>query len=147
MGDFLLFLHILGAAGWIGGGLYSYFIVPRLARQGSDASGALQLISGSADKFFGPVAGLVLLSGIGLVLESDVYGWSEPFIWVGIGVFVASAVWQPLVASKVEDRLLGSVSGGGAGVSGAVAAWRRAGLFDIAIVLIALWAMIVRLGA
>lgn len=147
MRDLLLFLHILGAAGWIGGGLYSFFIIPRLAKQGSESSGTLQAVLGSADKYFGPVAGLVLLSGIGLVLESDAYGWSEPFIWVGIGVFVLSAIWQPLVASKVEDRLLGSVSSAAGNVSGPVAAWQRAGLFDIAIVLVALWAMVVRLGA
>jgi len=146
MNDALLFLHILGAAGWIGGGLYAYFIVPRLAKQGQESSGTLAVITGSADKYFGPVAGLVLFSGIGLVLESDAYGWSEPFIWVGIGVFVLSAIWQPLVASKVEERLLRAVAGAGGEVGAAISASRRTGLFDIAIVLVALWAMVVKLG-
>lgn len=146
MRDLLVFLHVLGAAGWIGGGLYSYFIVPRLAKQGPESATTVRTISGLADKYFGPVAGLVLLSGIGLVMTSDAYGWSEPFIWVGIGVFVISAIWQPLFASKVEERLIGSLSGGG-DVPGAVAAWQKAGLFDIVIVVIALWAMVVRLGA
>lgn len=146
MSDLLLFFHVLGAAGWIGGGLYSYFIVPRLARKGDESSGTLQEIAGSADKYFGPVAGLVLLTGIGLVFESEAYGWSHAFVWVGIGVFVLSAIWQPLVASKVEKRLLGAVSGAGGDVGPAVSAWRKTGLFDIAIVLVALWAMVVKLG-
>ena len=146
MGDLLLFLHVLGAAGWIGGGLYTFFIVPRLARKGQEASGTLHEIAGSADRFFGPVAGLVLLTGIGLVFESEAYGWSHAFVWVGIGVFVLSAIWQPLVGSKVEERLLGAVSGAGPDVGSAVSTWRKTAMFDVVIVLVALWAMVVKLG-
>ena len=145
MNDILLFLHILGAAGWIGAGLYTYFIFPRIARKGAEGRPAITEMASSADRFFGPAAGLVLLTGIGLVLESDLYGWSDTFVWVGISVFVLSAIWQPLVASKAEDRVMSAVAGEGA-IGPAISAWRRVGLFDVAIVLIALWAMVVKLG-
>jgi hypothetical protein len=50
------------------------------------------------------------------------------------------------VASKVEERLLRAVAGAGGEVGAAISASRRTGLFDIAIVLVALWAMVVKLG-
>lgn len=146
MHDTLLLLHILGAAGWIGGGMYLYFIIPRLAKRRTEGASALNEISESADKFFGLVAGLVLLTGIGLVLNSDAYGWSDAFVWVGIGVFLASGAWQPLVGAKTEERLLAAVSGDAGDLEGAIASWRRAGVFDLAIVLVALWAMVTKVG-
>ncbi len=147
MDDALLIIHIFGAAGWIGGGLYVYFIYPRLAAKGGEGAPAVAEINATGDKFFGVVAGLVLLSGIGLVLTSDAYGWSDAFVWVGIGVFVASGVWQGLVASKVDERLVAAVSGDSGDLKSEISAWRRVGFFDVAIVLIALWAMVTKVGA
>ena len=146
MRDWLLFFHILGAAAWIGGGLYGWFSYAQIAKDSTRAGGALQTLSKTGDRYFGPAAVLTLLTGIALVWTQDPWTWNDTFVLIGIGVFVFSAVWQPLVASKVEGRLLEAVESGG-DVPGAMAATNRIMAVDAAVVLVALWAMVVKLGA
>lgn len=146
MGDWLLILHILGAAAWIGGGLYAWFSYAQIAKDSARAGAALETLTKSADRYFGPTAVLTLLTGIALVWTQDPWTWNDTFVLVGIGVFVFSAVWQPLVASKTEGRLLEAVATGG-DVPAAMRIASRSMAVDVAVVLVALWAMVVKLGA
>jgi hypothetical protein len=106
----------------------------------------LQTLSKRADRYFGPVAGLTLITGIALVWTQDAWTWTDTFVLIGIGVFVFSAAFQPLVSSKTEQRLLASVESG-SGVDGALRGAQRVFAIDTAVVLVALWAMIAKLGA
>ena len=146
MRDGLLFLHIIGAAGWIGGGLHGWYSYIRLARTPETSGKALENLTNTADRYFGPVALLTLLTGIGLVWTQDPWTWNDTFVLVGIGVFVFSAAYQPLVTAKTEKRLLAAVETG-EGVDGAIQASHRTFAIDTAVVLVALWAMVVKLGA
>jgi hypothetical protein len=146
MRDWLLIFHILGAAGWIGGGLYSWYSSNQLARNASSTGSAARLIADGADRYFGPVALLTLLTGIALVWTQAAWGWNDVFVLIGIGVFVFSAVWQPLVSAKAEARLLSAMESG-TGITEATGAWNRVALVDVGVVLVALWAMVVKLGA
>jgi len=146
MRNWLLFFHILGAAGWVGGGLHSWYSYNQIAKDAARSGAALETLSKGADRYFGPVAVLTLLTGIALVWTQDPWNWGDTFVLIGIGVFVFSALWQPLVASKVERRLLDAVESGG-DVPGAMGAANRVTAVDVAVVLVALWAMVVKLGA
>jgi uncharacterized membrane protein len=146
MRDWLIFFHILGAAGWIGGGLHGWFSYTQIAKSSSTSGKALATLTGAADRYFGPVAVLTLLTGIGLVWTQDPWRWNDTFVLIGIGVFVFSAVYQPLVASKTEKRLLDAVDAGD-DIGLALNASHRVFAVDMAVVLVALWAMVVKLGA
>ncbi|MGH8947447.1 MAG: hypothetical protein ACRDXF_01215, partial [Acidimicrobiia bacterium] len=75
MRDGLLFLHIVGVAGWLGGAVYAFYTHSALATMEPAAAGpALQRLNKVEDRFFGPASGLVLLSGVGLVLTSEAFG-------------------------------------------------------------------------
>lgn len=143
MRDGLLILHILTAATWIGGGFYSWYSFTQLAKAGSEAGDSVPRLAATADRYFGPAAGLTLLSGIALVLLVDPWGWSDVFVWIGIGVFVFSAIWQPLVSSKVQTRLLGSLEGNG-DTSAAIAGFNRSTAIEMATLVIAVWAMVAK---
>lgn len=146
MRDWLLIFHILGAAAWIGGGLHSWFSYTQLARAAETSGSSLVTLSKSADRYFGPVAVLTLLTGVVLVLTEDAWGWGDTFVIIGLGVFLFSAVWQPLVSSKVEKRLLDASEGRGS-LGAAMGAFHRTAMVDVAVLLVALWAMVVKLGA
>lgn len=146
MGEWLLFFHILGAAGWIGGGLYGWFSHTQIARASGPGGQALVTLTKTADRYFGPVAIVTLLTGIGLVWSQDPWAWNDTFVLVGIGVFVFSAVWQPLVASKTETRLVAAVTSGG-DASAEIRASHRVVAVDVTVLLVALWSMVVKLGA
>lgn len=146
MRDLLLILHILSATAWIGGGLYGWHSYARLAGAGDEAGRSVRILSEKADRYFGPAAGLTLLSGLALVLFTDPWGWTDGFVLVGIGVFAFSAVWQPLVASKTEERLLTAIDTS-RDVGPALGAFHRSAGVEIAMLLVALWAMVVKFAA
>ena len=146
MRDGLVILHILSAATWIGGGLYSWYAFSQLAKAGSEAGDSIPRLAATADRYFGPAAGLTLISGIALVLFVDPWGWSDVFVWIGIGVFVFSAIWQPLVSSKVQTRLVGSLEGDG-DTRAALSGFNRSTAIEMATLVIAVWAMVTKMGS
>lgn len=141
-----MFFHILGAAGWIGGGLHTWFSYTGLARDPAGSGQALANLTKTADRYFGPVALLTLLTGIALVWSQDPWAWNDTFVLIGIGVFVFSAVWQPLVSSKVEARLLAKTVEG-ADASAEIKGFHRSTAVDVLVVLVALWAMVTKFGS
>jgi uncharacterized membrane protein len=146
MRNILLFLHIVGAAGWIGAGLFAQFVYTRLTRGAPwSASESLEAIGQKASWYFGSVSGLVLLSGISLVLTSDGYGWTDTFVIIGIAAFVLSGIWQSLVGNRTDQRFLASLKGEGSDPITALRSWRRVSAVDLGILLITVYAMVAKL--
>jgi hypothetical protein len=56
-------------------------------------------------KFFGTAVGLLLLSGIGLVLTADEYGFGETFVLIGIGVVVVDGIVEGAIVGPRAKRL------------------------------------------
>ncbi len=146
MRDGLLLLHIVGVAAWLGGGVYAFFMYPALARMEPAAAGqALQRLKTVEDKFFGPASGLVLLSGVGLVLTSEVFGWGDAFVLIGLGAFVIAAVIGATVGKRNGERLT-EAANTGTGVTEALRTWRRGTIWDFLVLGVVIWAMITKLG-
>jgi len=145
--DGLLFLHIVGVAGWLGGGAYALYTYSALATTEAAAAGpALQRLKKVEDRFFGPASGLVLLSGIGLVLTSDAFGWGDTFVIIGLVAFVLSAILGATVGKRNSERLA-EAAGTGSGVPAALRSWRLGTVWDFLILFVVIWAMITKLGA
>jgi hypothetical protein len=144
--DGLLFLHIVGVAGWLGGGMYAFFTHSALVTMDTAAAGpALQRLKKVEDRFFGPVSGLVLLSGIGLVITSEAFGWGDAFVLIGLGAFVLSAILAATVGKRSSERLAEATSTG-TDVGAALKTWRRGTVWDLLILAVVIWAMIAKLG-
>lgn len=146
MRDGLLFLHILGVAGWIGGGIYGTLASSTVARSGPPAAAILTAIEKRASAYFGITSALVLLSGIGLVLTSDVYGWGDTFVLIGLGAFVISGIVQSTIGKTANTRLLAAAEEN-SDLPGALGAWRRVSMFDALVLFVVVWAMIAKLGS
>jgi hypothetical protein len=147
MRDGLLWLHIVGVAAWLGGGIYALITYSALASAGPETAGpALQRLKKVEDRFFGPSSGLVLLSGIGLVLVSDAFGWTDAFVLIGLGAFLLSAVLATTVGNKTSERLA-EASQSGSGLVPALKSWQRSTVWDLVVLLVVIWAMVTKLGA
>ena len=110
MTEFLLIVHILSAAAWIGGSLLAGFVGPRMARAGGEATlGWARVAAEAGARFFNPAGVLTALSGIGLVLVSDIYDWSDTFVSIGLGVVVAGALIGALVYRPGSQRLIAAL--------------------------------------
>ncbi len=89
MDDLLLLLHILFAAAWIGTALFFAFAGPRFGKKGGPAAiGWLEVVFEALRKFVVPSAVLTALTGVLLVITQEEWGWSDPFVSIGLGVFI-----------------------------------------------------------
>jgi hypothetical protein len=108
MDGLLLTLHILSGAVWVGAGLYSTVSYPRHAANGT-LRGVLAVDQKLGSIVFGTAIGVLLLSGIGLVLMSDTFSFTHVFVLTGIGVIVLSSVLEGVLFGPATKRALGRV--------------------------------------
>ncbi len=104
MQEGLLTIHILAAAVWIGGGIYALTAYRKHA-----AAGTLRPVMTVDQKMgalFGGSIGLLLLSGIGLVLNSERFSFTHAFVIIGIGAIVVSGVVEGTVFGPATKKAL-----------------------------------------
>ncbi|MFQ5967297.1 MAG: DUF2269 family protein [Acidimicrobiia bacterium] len=92
--NILLFIHLLAAFTWIGGAILLNILGRRALRSG-DPEAAMGIVNTSdfaAKAVFNPAGGIVLLAGIALVLESDIFDFGMAWILFAIAVVVGSAI-------------------------------------------------------
>ena len=146
LGNALLFLHIIGAAGWVGGATFAYFYLGQLAREGGAERGRSMESYMDRLRQYGAVAiPVVLLTGVGLVLTEDQWSWGDTFVWVGIGAVVVAGIWQGVYGRKKDEVLVESVKAEADDRPGRLRRWNQTFWIEVAIVLIALWAMVTKL--
>jgi uncharacterized membrane protein len=146
----LLFAHVVGAIVWIGGAAMHLALMQLAKRSGSRAD-MLKLLG--YDDRLGPVlyipAGLlVLLAGIGLVLEGG-WEWDQGWIIAGLvllGVaFVGGAAYF-LPAGKRLQRALASHGEESEAVGRIIVEIERVALIDLVLLLAAVYVMTAKPG-
>ena len=101
----LLFIHVLAASAWVGGGVYNYLHGLSIkasndpARMGSFARETQEF----AGKYFAPAALVTAVAGIWLVFEGD-WDW-EFWILFGLGVWIYSLVSNVTWLDKLSKRM------------------------------------------
>lgn len=142
MRTLLLTLHLVGVAGWLGGGLFSSVSLAALART-LGVKRVIALDAALGAKFFGSAVGLVALSGVALVLTSDAYGWGTTFVIIGLAVIVADGLLEGVVFGPRLKAMA-------AAPDVPLADYRRfmswSSAIHLALVVFALWSMVARLG-
>lgn len=150
MTEFLLIVHIIAAAAWIGGAFFTGFAAPRMARSGDPgaALGWARVVVKAGPSYFNPAGILTGLSGIGLVLVSDVYDWSDTFVWIGLGIVIAAALIGALVQGPRGERIVTALENGDRAVAAAegkrTAIW---GTVDAVLLIVAVVVMVLKTGS
>lgn len=87
-----LFIHVLAAIVWVGGGIVLQILVHRIKNGDSpQLMGPLgKEISFIGERVFGPASVVVLIAGIYMVLEADI-GFEEPWVALGLGGLILAA--------------------------------------------------------
>jgi uncharacterized membrane protein len=102
----LLFIHVLAAAAWVGGGLYNYLhgLSIRASKDPARMGAFARETQEFASKYFAPAAIVSVISGVWLVFEGD---WDWDF-WVlsGLAVWLYSLIsnttWLEKLGKKME---------------------------------------------
>ena len=92
MYEFLLFIHVLSAIIWIGG-VVALLLTVRDARAREGAAGADPALERVERLLTVYVAGplLVVASGIAMVIQSDAWSFSQPWVYLALGLFVVGS--------------------------------------------------------
>jgi hypothetical protein len=146
--QFLLFLHIAGAAAWIGAAIRQLAEAPAMQGAGSAARAVWhrnQVAMGT--RLFAPAAVVVLISGIFLVLDNDAVGFGTPFVSIGFAAVIFGAAVGPAVFGKRGEAAAAALEAGNESVATEIAQKTKPIEFlDLAILLITLAAMVWKWG-
>ncbi|MDX1469602.1 MAG: hypothetical protein R3258_09690 [Acidimicrobiia bacterium] len=144
--DVLLFFHILGAAGWIGGGAFGVFVMGRFAKAGGPDKGrALEFMLEKATPYGIVVVLLTVLGGVGLVVTQEQWGWGDTFVWFGIVAIIVEGTWESVVHRKKDEALIEAIKEDSPNRLEKLKSWYRTAWVSVAILLVALWAMVTEL--
>jgi len=149
LNDFLLIVHVLAAATWIGAGVLSGFVGSHMAREGEAAALGWARVSREAGlKVFNPAGLLTALSGILLVVVSDVYEWADTFVTVGLIVVVLAGVIGGTVHRPASERMITALESADYQTAAAIgkreAIW---GAVTLALLIVAASVMVLKTGA
>jgi uncharacterized membrane protein len=111
--ELLLFVHIVAVAVWVGGSIMLGFISSRVERTGDAQYRARFATSaGVVGPIIGVSAGLVLASGIWMVVESEAIELSQTWVWLGLALFALSLVVGATYFARASDRIVKALEAG-----------------------------------
>jgi uncharacterized membrane protein len=93
MYTFLVFVHVISAMLWLGGGMYALLLSQRSLASGNDATVGpyLESVEKVNGLFFAMTPPITLLAGIGLVFWSDAWRFSQAWVYLALGLAVVVA--------------------------------------------------------
>ena len=148
MRDFLLILHIVAAGTWLGANVTQAVVTRRLTVSGGEVAAAwMRSTVAMARYLYIPAGVLALLTGVGLVLVSEVYEFSDVFVSVGLFTVVVGALLGSRVFGPHGERAAAAFEADDPEAGGA--ATRRVagfGMLDTALLLVTITAMVMRWG-
>ena len=146
--ELLLFVHVLGAAAWVGAVIF-YVLTSELALRAGDRGMVLKLIEYDdkiAPLLYIPASLLVLAAGIGLTIDGP-WSFGDGWIVVGLvilfGTFVLGVAFMIPTAKKVK----GAVDSTGLdsdAVGALLGRFRFLSWLDLALLVVAVFAMTVK---
>lgn len=146
--DILLVIHIAGAGVWLGANVVQALTPPLAAAQGPQAlAGWYRVTAGLSSRLYMPAAFTILITGILLVLRSEIYGFDSLFVGVGLGMIVVGAVLGMVVFGPVGRRAADEIeSGDEAAARASTARLAGFGALDTLLLLFTITVMVLRWG-
>ena len=149
LNSWLLFLHILGAMVWLGGGA-TLAVAGLQAWRGGDITAIrplARLLGYLGLRMMMPAVTVVITTGIWLVLASTEWRFSEPWILVGLGMFALAFLVGALYLSRVAIRLERAAAASGADATALLGRWLIGYALVLVILLVAVWDMVFKPGS
>lgn len=146
--QFVLWIHILAAASWFGGGVATQ-IGGQIFASEPDTSRAswYRLLLRLGQILYTPAAVIVLITGVILVTGSEAYGFGSTFVSIGfltviVGAGLGMAVYGP--RSRAASAALESGDTGAA--TAAITRIKQAAWFELALLAVTIAGMVWKWG-
>ena len=143
------YLHVLAAAIWVGGSIMAQFFAARLSSaEPPHRLGFARDLRFASTRVLVPAGVVVLLAGSLMIEEGVGFAWDDTFVAIGliaVAVSLAVALGFLIPSTSKAIRLMTSGQGPAAGALIRKVAWTAR--FVIVVMLVAVWAMVVKPGA
>ena len=126
--ELFLFVHILMAIVWVGGGVMLQLLALRVlpANDAARTAGFAGDVEQIGTKVFAPAAVLLLASAIGLMLnDASPWDWGDPFVSVGLVVWAISFVAGIAYLGPTSGKIARSIEATGPDLARVAAADRE----------------------
>jgi len=148
--ELFLWLHVLMVVVWVGGAIMIQAFALRViaAKDAGRMAGFARDVEFIGMRLFTPASLLLLLTGIGLVLNGD-WDWGEPFVSIGLLVWLLSFLTGILYLGPEGGRIAKAIEASG---PTSPEAQRRIGnilrysRIEIGLLLVVIFMMVVKLG-
>ena len=111
--EFLKIVHIVAAMGWVGGAIlsqvHSAFVQRRANPQ--DLMTFIEFQATLGQKYFAPLAGIVAAAGIGMVIDSAAWGFTDTWVIIGIVLFLVSSLTGTFYLGPQTDKIKAGLAG------------------------------------
>jgi hypothetical protein len=141
-----LWLHILGASMWFGTNVAQMLIGPKLVNGGAGLAW-LKAVDKVSGPIYGTASGLILLTGIYMVVTNDAFSFGSTFVGIGIAVVIIGGALAGLVFNRKTRQAIGLFESGD--TAKAVPVYKSIGswaVLDTALIAFAVLAMVSKWG-
>ena len=110
----LKYIHILAAVAWVGGVIRGHVHGAWVNRKDADPSEMLRYIQLEAflgQRYYMPASIIVVLAGVGMVLESG-WNFSDTWIVIGIVLYLTSVVIGAVVLTPQSEKIVAGLAAG-----------------------------------
>lgn len=146
--DILLVIHISAAGAWLGANLIQAIVPGVVGLESSGAASWFRTTEKLSSRFYIPVGVTVLVTGILLVLNSDLYGFGSTFVTIGFVAVVIGAVLGSTVFGPKSVVAADAIDAGDMTLArktrGTLSSF---GILDTLVILFTMYAMVSKLGA
>jgi len=148
MQEFLLVLHVIAAGAWIGTNVVQLATTRRMiSRGGAQAATWMESVVYWGRVIYTPAAIVILATGVGMVLNSDLYEFSNAFVSIGfLAVIVGAALGMTVFAKGGERAASAFASGNDEAGRAAATATMPWGMLDSLVLVVAVVAMVSKWG-
>ena len=148
--NILKFFHVLFAATWVGGGVLLQFLLARAKAAGPEMVGRFtELAEATSTRIFMPSSFLTLGFGIATLASTPGANWGAPWIGVGFGGFIVSALLGMAILGPTSKKMKDLIAERGPQDPVVTHLGRRldmVGRIDLLILIFVVFAMVTKLG-
>jgi len=147
--SWLLVFHIIGVAAWLGADIVQAVSTRRLAGAGGKVAGAwMRTTVAWGTTLYMPAGILILATGIGLVLDSSFFSFSDVFVSIGLLAIVVGVALGVTVFKRGGERAAAAFENGDDAAGQAeVNKLLPFGVFDTLLIVVAISAMVAKWGS
>lgn len=145
--DILLVIHIAAVGAWFGANIVQAIVPGLIGPESAAASAWFRVTEKMSKSLYIPAGVTVLVSGILLVLNSELYGFGTLFVTIGFMAVIVGAVLGSVVFGPKSRAIADALDSGDVTLANRLRSSTGGfGVLDTLVVLFTIFAMVAKLG-